>query len=74
MVETNHGGPALIDRERTHRTHRKNSFAIFAVSRGKKGLGNRMIISFQFPYHGRGDLPLAPDGGPLAFVWNSRGH
>ena len=33
-----------------------------------------MIISFQFPYHGRGDLPLAPDGGPLAFVWNSRGH
>ena len=27
----------------------KNSFAIFAVSRGKKGLKDRMLISFQFP-------------------------
>ena len=50
MVETDHGRWALIDRERTHRTQGKISFAIFAVSRGEKGLGNRMIISFQLPY------------------------
>jgi len=27
----------------------KSSFAICVVSRGEKGLGNRLIISFQFP-------------------------
>ena len=51
MVKTNHGEQSPFDRERTHRTHRKNSFAICAVSRGKKGLGNRMFISFQFPQY-----------------------
>ena len=58
MVETNHGGPAPIDRERPPRTHRKNSFAIWAVSHGEKGLGPRMIISFQFP-------KLQPDVGRI---------
>jgi len=50
MIELNQGGQALIDHERTHRTQSEISLAIFVVSRGEKGLGHRLIISFQFPY------------------------
>ena len=42
------GRRLLTAKERIEHTE-KNSFAIFAVSRGEKGLGNRLIISFQFP-------------------------
>ena len=49
MVKTNHGGPSPFDRERPQRSQKNFFFVFYAFFRGKKGLGNRMFISFQFP-------------------------